>query len=156
MRTLIVALLITMLAVRAQAVPEQVLPGSLGVGAPPCASINVSPCFLPNSAAYPLYIITSGNAPLPTGAFTDHSGSITLGGTAQNVFALDATRVACFVQNISNADEWLSITGTASAAAGSADLPPLAVWSFPLGGCPTGAISIYGASTAQAFTAWSR
>jgi hypothetical protein len=86
----------------------------------------------------------------------DEAGSITLGGTAQNVFS---GRVPANGYEVCNSDAtndlWLSNTGTAAAnSAGSVRVPAN-------GGCyitrpgyqPQKAVSIVGANTAQKFTA---
>lgn len=86
---------------------------------------------------------------LPAG--TDRSGSITTGGTAQQLAAANAARKSLVVQNISDADLWINeIGGTAAAdTAGS--------WKVTAGSAfavsTNRAISIIGATTGKKFTA---
>jgi hypothetical protein len=82
---------------------------------------------------------------------TDRSGTITTGGVAQVLAAANASRVYLFVQNTSAGTLYLSFTGTASAS--TLQLAPGASYENPAHFCPTGAVSIYGATTAQAFVA---
>jgi hypothetical protein len=89
------------------------------------------------------------------GTSTNRSGSITTGGTAQPAMAANtATRDGYFFQNISTADLWCSWSGTAApTAAGSFVVPSRG--SFSSGGViETEALSVYGATTGQAWTAW--
>ena len=87
------------------------------------------------------------------GAVVNRSGTITAGGTAQQLMAANALRRGFSVQNLSTGDLWVNATGTASAAAGSIKLPAGALYESPPGAAGTGAISIFGATTGQAFTA---
>jgi hypothetical protein len=86
---------------------------------------------------------------LPTG--TDRSGSITTGGTAQTLAALNNARRGLTIQNISTADMWINETG-GTAAANTAG-------SFQLTAGNTAyistrqAVSIIGATTGQKFSA---
>ena len=101
---------------------------------------------------------TSSSNPLPVqnanAAPTDRSSTITTGGAAQVAMAALSTRKAYFFQNVSSESMWGSFTGTAA---------PNAVCSFPIlpNGiirsttvCETTALSIYGATTGQKYTAW--
>ena len=83
----------------------------------------------------------------------DRSGTITLGGTAQNVMAANASRHGCLIQNQSAGDEWISELTTAVASEPSLWLPPGGTFTCPTGGISLLAISIYGATTSQAFAA---
>jgi hypothetical protein len=85
-------------------------------------------------------------------AHTDRSGTITTGGTAQVAMAANSTRKGVIVQNTSTGDLRISTTGTASSTAGI-KLVAGAYWESPPGMVPSGAISIWGATTGQAFTA---
>lgn len=92
-------------------------------------------------------------------AQTDRSGTITTGGTAQVLMAANATRKGWWIQNNSSATLWVNDVGTATAGGSS----------IPVAGVPTGgtvgslyespsrtspnAISIFGATTGQAFAA---
>jgi hypothetical protein len=86
---------------------------------------------------------------LPTG--TDRSGSITTGGTAQTLAALNNARRGLPIQNISSADLWINETGGTAAAnaAGSFQLVPGATAYIDT----RQAVSIIGATTGQKFTA---
>lgn len=82
------------------------------------------------------------------------SGTVTLGGTAQALMAGNPGRKGFFVQNNSSGDLWINELGNAAAAAQPAlRLVPGAYYESPITGCPVGAISIFGATTGQAFTA---
>lgn len=86
---------------------------------------------------------------LPAG--TDRSGSITDGGTAQQLAAANVSRKSLTVQNISDADMWINeIGGTAAVdTAGSWKVPAGSVFSVST----NRAISIVGATTGKKFTA---
>ncbi|MER8455847.1 hypothetical protein [Mesorhizobium sp. M0643] len=88
-------------------------------------------------------------AALPSG--TDRSGSITVGGTAQQLAAANTSRRGLTGQNISSGDLWLNeIGGTAAAdTAGSIRVRPDAVFAIET----NRAISVVGATTGQKFTA---
>jgi hypothetical protein len=92
-------------------------------------------------------------AALTTGAPVNRSGTITTGGTAQNVFAAAARR-SYFFQNISAGDLWASWVGTAVAdAAGSFKIVAgAAIQSESI--AENTALSVVGATTGQKFTAW--
>ena len=100
----------------------------------------------------------SSSNPLPVqnanASPTDRSSTITTGGAAQVAMAALSTRKAYFLQNISSEIMWGSFVGAAA---------PNTVGSFPIlpNGiirstqvCETTALSIYGATTGQKFTAW--
>jgi hypothetical protein len=92
-------------------------------------------------------------ASVPSGALTDKSGTITAGGTAQVAAAANSSRKYLFLQNPTGAPGslWFSTTATAVAASPSVELVPGA--SYETGSfVPTGAVSIIGATTGQAFT----
>lgn len=87
---------------------------------------------------------------LHRGPLADRSGTITLGGTAQNAMAVNASRKYARLKNPVTATEnlYFSFTGTASTSSDS--LPPgyeLVCDSF----VPTQALSIYAATTGHAF-----
>ena len=81
----------------------------------------------------------------------DRSGTVTAGGTAQVLMAANSGRSGFWLQNVSTADLWISEVGTAAAAQPSLKVIPGALYESPLSGCPATAISIFGATTAQAF-----
>lgn len=92
---------------------------------------------------------------LVIGTYTERSGTITTGGTAQVAMAANAARKAWFFQNISTADLWISLVETAQAnTPGSVKVAPGAV-AFSSGGfVSTQALSVVGATTGQKFTLW--
>jgi hypothetical protein len=86
----------------------------------------------------------------------DASSFIMLGGRAQKLLDINARRRACLVQNTSNGDLWLNITGAATAASQppSVHLGPGDAYECPPpGSIPSGAFYIYGGTTGQTFTA---
>lgn len=86
---------------------------------------------------------------------TDRSGSITTGGTAQQLAAANAVRRGWRFQNTSSADQWFNDTG-GSASVGGAGCFKVASGGYyetPVGGASQTAISIYGATTGQTFSA---
>lgn len=85
--------------------------------------------------------------------YVDKSGTITTGATAQTVAAINANRRGFFIQNLSTEDMWLSATGTGAATQPSLWIPPGSYFEFPATGVPTTALSLYGATTGQAFSA---
>lgn len=85
---------------------------------------------------------------------TNRSGAITAGGTAQQLAAANTARRGFSVQNLSSGDLWISTVGTAAASAPSLWLPAGAYYEMPTGGVSSGAVSIFGATTGQAFTAY--
>lgn len=91
--------------------------------------------------------------PPNTGTPTDRSGTMTAGGTAQQVMAANASRVYLFVQNISAEDMYVRWTGTATAAQGSILLKPNGSVSYDSNFVPTGAVSIISATTGSKYTA---
>lgn len=104
----------------------------------------------------------SVNDPLPVAATitggtivgtlaTDGSGTITLGGTAQNALAANTSRREWTFINSSDTPMMLRIGATASATAGFSLSP-----GDMASGQETNAISVYCATTGKAFTAWER
>ncbi len=85
--------------------------------------------------------------------FTDKSGTITSGGAAQTIAAANTARRGFWIQNQSTGDLWLSTIGTAAATQPSLRLPAGSYYEFPVNGVSTGAISLFGATTGQAFAA---
>ena len=86
-------------------------------------------------------------------ACTSRSGTVTSGGAAQALMAANSDRHGFWVQNVSTDDLWISDVGTAAAAQPSLKIPAGALYEAPIGGVPNTAISIFGATTAQAFAA---
>lgn len=85
----------------------------------------------------------------------DGSGTITLGGTAQNLFGGTIPAAGFEIYNPSASYSlWISKSGTAAPnAAGSIELQPGALYTTPKGYTPNHAINIYGSQTSQPFTA---
>jgi hypothetical protein len=86
-------------------------------------------------------------------ALVDRSGTIVAGGTAQSLLLANVTRNGFSVQNLSIGDLWVNeVGGVAAAAQPSIKVAAGATYQTPLGSpCPAAA-SIFGATTAQAFT----
>ena len=104
-----------------------------------------------------LVVAVSPNNTIPvtvgrTVTYTDRSGTITTGGTAQSLMSSNSSRTGYTIWNTSTGTLYFSPTGTASAA--SAPIPPGALYECPNTAVPTTAISIYGATTGQSFVSW--
>ncbi len=84
---------------------------------------------------------------------TNQSGAITTGGTAQQAIALNANRRGFAILNISAGDLWFSEVATAVVGSPSIRIPSNGYYENPPGLCATTAISIIGATTAQAYVA---
>lgn len=83
---------------------------------------------------------------------TDRSGSITAGGTAQQLMAANATRSGWQIWNLSNGDLWVNENGsTAVLNQPSFKLPPGSYYENSSGGVAVTAVSIIGATTGQTF-----
>lgn len=87
-------------------------------------------------------------------ALVDWSGTIAAGTTAQSLMPANATRNGFSVQNSSSADLWINeLGGTAAASQPSIKIAAGATYTTPYKQpCPY-AVSIYGGTTSQAFTA---
>lgn len=82
------------------------------------------------------------------------SGTVATGGVAQTLFSGVTPPMGYFVQNLSAGDLYINDLGTASAAAGSILIPSNgSMFMSPSNYRPAGAVSLFGATTAQAFTA---
>jgi hypothetical protein len=100
------------------------------------------------STANPLPVVLSA----PGTSYTNRSGTITTGGVAQVLAALNTARRGYRVVNLSAGDLWINDKGaTAAASQPSFKLIAGAAYESPAFGCPTNAISIFGATTGQAF-----
>lgn len=117
------------------------LPATLGIKAA-AASLSVAPASDAVFAVAPLAAAT-----------TDRSGAIAAGGTAQQLAAANAARRGFWVQNNSAGPLWITTLTTAVQSQPSLQLIAGAYYESPQGGAGTGAISIIGATTAQAFSA---
>lgn len=98
------------------------------------------------SLTNPVPVRFSGATPISA------SGTITTGGTAQNAAAANTSRRGFWIQNNSTGDLWISTIATAVQSQPSLKIPAGALYESPLGGAGTGAISIIGATTSQAFS----
>lgn len=88
------------------------------------------------------------------GTLTDRSGTITAGGTAQQLMAANAARIGFAIQNLSaTADLWINPLGAAAASQPSIKLVPGAYFEAPAGFGAVGAISVFSATTGVAFSA---
>lgn len=87
----------------------------------------------------------------PVRASTTTSTTITTGGTAQPGKAANANRVYLFVQNNSTGDLWFNFSAAATIGTGIR-LVAGASWESPAHFVSSGAVSIVGAVTGQAFT----
>lgn len=91
-----------------------------------------------------------------SGALGDGSGTITAGGTSQQVFPADTGRQYLLIQNVSDGDLWVNF-GIA-AVVGQPSIKLLASGSLEFssagtGVVPTSTVNIIGATTGKAFTA---
>ena len=88
-----------------------------------------------------------------TVTITDRSGTITAGGTAQTIAAANASRRGFEIQNQSTTDLYMSTLATAVLTQPSLRIPPGALYEMPSTSIRTGAVSVIGATTGQAFYA---
>lgn len=93
--------------------------------------------------------VPSSSAALPPGA--DKSGTIAAGGTAQQLAAANTSRTYLRGQNISGSDLWVNEIGGAAATNGVGSYRVPAGVTFSVN--TNRAVSIFGATTGQAFTA---
>jgi hypothetical protein len=87
------------------------------------------------------------------GSLTDGSGTITTGGTRQQIFAANATRKYLLIQNNSSASLWVNFGVNAAASQPSILIFPGQSYENPSHFCPTDRVDIFGAVTGQTFTA---
>ena len=99
--------------------------------------------------------IPADSAPvvMASAAPVNRSGVITAGGTAQQLMAANSIRGGWWLQNLSTADLWVSDVGTAAASQPSLRIAPGVLYESPLGGSPVSALSIFGSTPGQAFSA---
>lgn len=88
-----------------------------------------------------------------SGAPTDRSGTVTLGGTAQQIMAANATRTYFFFENPSDTAMWINFGATAVATQPSILIAPGASYENPSHFCPNGTVSMICATTSKVFTA---
>lgn len=89
----------------------------------------------------------------PVGNPVNRSGTITTGGTAQTLMSANAARRGWTLQNLSTGDIWVSDVGAAAASQPSLKVPAGALYETPAGYGSVGAVSVFGATTGQAFCA---
>lgn len=120
------------------------IPASLGIKTA-AASLSVAP-------ASDALFQTSTTAV----TMTDKSGTITTGGTAQTPIASNAARKGFEIQNLSTGDLWFSTLAAAVQSQPSVKIAAGQLYETPAGGAGTGAVSLIGATTGQAFMARER
>ncbi|SRR6266849_3520231 len=99
-------------------------------------------------------IAASSPTPVPTrGNSVDRSGTITLGGTSQQLMAANATRVYLFIQNVSTGDLWFNYNIAAVVGQPSIKIPAGGSYENPPHFVDPRAINIVGATTTQPFSA---
>jgi hypothetical protein len=103
---------------------------------------------MPVSPTTPLPVINTGGA-----AAIDGSGSVAMGGTAQTLFGGIVPVNGFLVANNSSATLYVSDVGAASVGGASIPIGAGAVFMTPSGYRSSGPVSLYGATTAQAFAA---
>jgi hypothetical protein len=97
----------------------------------------------------PLPVINTAAA-----AASDGSGTVAAGGSAQTLFGGSVPASGFLVQNNSSAVLWISDAGAASAGGASIQLAANGgIFATPSGYRPAGAVSLFGATTGQAFAA---
>lgn len=87
-----------------------------------------------------------------TETWIDRSSTITSGGVAQTLMGA-RNRGGFWVHNLSTGDLYINEAGTATTAGSSIKIPAGALYECPPMSVPSTAISIYGATTGQAFSA---
>lgn len=106
------------------------------------------------SAVAVLKAIFSAVAGAPSFSTYDGSGTITAGGVAQDLFGGTIPANGYMVQNLSANPLYVNELAVASAGAGSILIPASgSMWITPQIWKPDAAISIFGGTTGQAFTA---
>jgi hypothetical protein len=85
----------------------------------------------------------------------DYSGTITTGGTSQELLPEKPNRRGFLVQNLSEGDLWISPFGDAAAESPSLKIASGETFMTPTSwGGQRNAITIFGATSGQAFTCW--
>lgn len=113
------------------------------------ASTNAQGVSSPVGPQNPLPVINTAGA-----TASDGSGTVATGGSAQTLFGGAAPANGFLVQNNSSAALWVSDVGAASNGGGSIQIAANGgVFATPSGYKPAGPVSLYGATTGQAFAA---
>jgi hypothetical protein len=111
------------------------------------AATNAQGVSTPVGPQNPLPVINAAGA-----VASDGSGTLATGGSAQTLFGGIVPSNGFLVQNNSSAALWLSDVGTASAGGASIQIAANGgIFITPSGYKPAGAVSIFGATTGQAF-----
>jgi hypothetical protein len=90
------------------------------------------------------------------GTLTDRSGTVTAGGTSQELAPAVATRQYLLIQNISAGDLWINFGVAAVTTQPSIKIPPGGSGEWSKGGTgyvPVAAVNVIGATTGQAWAA---
>lgn len=96
----------------------------------------------------------TGGAPVTQAAVTNRSGTITAGGTAQQLAAVLVTRRYLFIQNIDPGEDlWFNFTTTAVVGQPSIKLSPGAAFVMEGSFVSTELVSVIAATTGHAFVA---
>jgi hypothetical protein len=119
---------------------------------------NLVPLHTPAAIAGGVATPVSATAPLPvinTAGSTaiDGSGTVSAGGTAQTLFGGVVPVDGWLVANNSSATIYVSDVGAAVSGGASIPIAPGAVFATPSGYKPAGPVSVFGATTGQAFAA---
>jgi hypothetical protein len=113
------------------------------------ASTDATGVSTPVGPANPLPVINTAGA-----VASDGSSTVATGGSAQTLFGGTVPANGFVVQNNSSALLWISDVGVASAGGASFQLAANGgTFATPSGYKPAGAVSLYGATTGQAFAA---
>lgn len=113
------------------------------------AATNAQGVSTPVGAQNPLPVINTAGS-----TASDGSGTLAAGGSAQNLFGGIVPVNGFLVQNNSSAVLWMSDVGSASAGGASIQLAANGgTFATPSGYKPASAVSLFGATTGQAFAA---
>ena len=113
------------------------------------ASTNAQGVSMPVGPANPLPVINVAGM-----VASDGSGTVATGGSAQTLFGGIVPANGFLVQNNSSAVLWVSDVGTAAADGASIQVSANGgMFATPSGYKPAGAVSLFGATTGQAFAA---
>jgi hypothetical protein len=114
------------------------------------ASTNAQGVSTPVGPTNPMPVINVAGA-----VASDGSGAVATGGSAQTLFGGIVPANGFLVQNNSSAVLWVSDVGTAAADGASIQVSANGgVFLTPSGSKPGGAVSLFWATTVQAFVAW--
>lgn len=113
------------------------------------AATNAQGVAVPVGPQNPLPVINAAGAPA-----SDGSGTVAAGGSAQTLFGGVVPANGFQVQNNSSAALWICDVGVASAGGASMQLAANGgIYATPSSYKPGGAVSLFGATTGQAFAA---